>query len=71
MIGGYVRSDSTEVSTAMGTKVNADANVDACVETLQAIDNKPPFIESVANGGRPYVFQHDSAPSYKALKTQD
>ncbi|KAM3175594.1 hypothetical protein ACTXT7_008180, partial [Hymenolepis weldensis] len=32
---------------------------------------KPPCIDSVASGGRPYVSQQDSAPSHKALKTQD
>ncbi|KAM3172534.1 hypothetical protein ACTXT7_014327 [Hymenolepis weldensis] len=32
---------------------------------------KPPWIDSVANGKRPYVFQYDSPPSYNALKTQD
>ncbi|KAM3170945.1 hypothetical protein ACTXT7_017596 [Hymenolepis weldensis] len=28
-------------------------------------------IDRVTNGGRHYVFQQDSAPSHKALKTQD
>ncbi|KAM3182447.1 hypothetical protein ACTXT7_012366 [Hymenolepis weldensis] len=40
------------------------------VETLQTIV-KPPWIDSVANGGRPYTFQQDLAPSHKALKIQD
>ncbi|KAM3185356.1 hypothetical protein ACTXT7_006534 [Hymenolepis weldensis] len=47
---------------------NADA--DAYVETLQTIVVKPPWIDGVANE-RPYVFQRDSAPSHKALKTHD
>ncbi|KAM3177819.1 hypothetical protein ACTXT7_003762 [Hymenolepis weldensis] len=47
-------------------KVNSDANV----ETPQAIVT-PPWIDSIANGGRAYVFQQDSAPSHKAPKTQD
>ncbi|KAM3179359.1 hypothetical protein ACTXT7_000760 [Hymenolepis weldensis] len=50
-------------------RVNADAN--AYVETIQIIVVKPFWIDSEANGGRPYVFQQDSPPSHKALKTQD
>ncbi|KAM3188208.1 hypothetical protein ACTXT7_000706 [Hymenolepis weldensis] len=50
-----------------GHRVNADAHV----ETLQIIVVKPPWIDSVANRGRPYVFHQDSAPSHKALKTRD
>ncbi|KAM3175390.1 hypothetical protein ACTXT7_008630 [Hymenolepis weldensis] len=51
-------------------RVNVDA--DACVETLQTIVVKPPWTDSVANGRRPsYVHQRDSAPSHKALKTQN
>ncbi|KAM3177740.1 hypothetical protein ACTXT7_003953 [Hymenolepis weldensis] len=42
-------------------RVNADA--DAYVEILQTIVVKPPWIESVANGGRP--------PPHKAFKTHD
>ncbi|KAM3184332.1 hypothetical protein ACTXT7_008548 [Hymenolepis weldensis] len=46
-----------------GPRVNAVA--DAYVKTLQIIV-KLPWIDSVANGGRPpYVFQQDSAPSHK------
>ncbi|KAM3170989.1 hypothetical protein ACTXT7_017513 [Hymenolepis weldensis] len=47
------------------------ADVDAYVETLQTIVVKPPWTDRVANGGRPYVFQLHSAPSHKALKTQN
>ncbi|KAM3171270.1 hypothetical protein ACTXT7_016956 [Hymenolepis weldensis] len=40
-----------------GPRVNADAvanaDADAYVETLQTIVVKPPWIDSVANGGRP------------------
>ncbi|KAM3173120.1 hypothetical protein ACTXT7_013118 [Hymenolepis weldensis] len=49
----------------------ADADGDACVETLQTIVVKPPWIDCVANGGRSYVFQRDSIPCHKALKSQD
>ncbi|KAM3170938.1 hypothetical protein ACTXT7_017609 [Hymenolepis weldensis] len=76
VIGGYVRANPTEVPTVIRTKflptslrVNADAEV--YVETLQTIVVKPPWIDSVANGGRPYIFQHASALSHKALNTQD
>ncbi|VUZ40040.1 unnamed protein product [Hymenolepis diminuta] len=31
----------------------------------------PPWIDSVVNEGRTYVFQQDSVLFYKALKTQD
>ncbi|KAM3183734.1 hypothetical protein ACTXT7_009791 [Hymenolepis weldensis] len=50
----------------MGLRVNADA--DAYVKTLQTIVVKPPWIDSVANGGRPSVLQQDLAPSHEALK---
>ncbi|KAM3183922.1 hypothetical protein ACTXT7_009377 [Hymenolepis weldensis] len=43
---------------------------DANVETLQTIV-KPPWIDDVANGGRLYVCQQDSASSHKARKTHD
>ncbi|KAM3173118.1 hypothetical protein ACTXT7_013116 [Hymenolepis weldensis] len=49
----------------------ADADGDACVETLQTIVVKPPWIDCVANGGRSYVFQRNSIPCHKALKSQD
>ncbi|KAM3177963.1 hypothetical protein ACTXT7_003501 [Hymenolepis weldensis] len=52
-----------------GLGVNADA--DAYVETLQIIVVNL-WIDSVFNGVRPpSVFQQDSAPFYKAVKTQD
>ncbi|KAM3170957.1 hypothetical protein ACTXT7_017573 [Hymenolepis weldensis] len=58
-----------------GLRVNvdadADADVDATVETLQTIFVKSPWIDNVANGGRPNAFHQDSAPSNKALNTQD
>ncbi|KAM3183463.1 hypothetical protein ACTXT7_010305 [Hymenolepis weldensis] len=51
---------------------NDSANADAHIETLQTTVVKPPWIDSVANGGKSsYFFQQDSAPSYKALETQD
>ncbi|KAM3188435.1 hypothetical protein ACTXT7_000261 [Hymenolepis weldensis] len=54
-----------------GLRVNAAADADAYVETLQTIVVKSPRIDNVANGGRPYVFLQDSAASHKALETQD
>ncbi|KAM3171281.1 hypothetical protein ACTXT7_016924 [Hymenolepis weldensis] len=48
-----------------------NVGTDAYVETLQASVVKPPWINGLANGGRPYVFQLDSAPSHKALTTHD
>ncbi|KAM3173692.1 hypothetical protein ACTXT7_012046 [Hymenolepis weldensis] len=51
-----------------GPRVNADA--DAYVETLQTIV-KPLWIDSVANGGRPYVFQQDLTLSHEPSKTQN
>ncbi|KAM3175869.1 hypothetical protein ACTXT7_007657 [Hymenolepis weldensis] len=56
---------------ALGLRVNADADTDAdaYVETLQTIVVKLPWIDSVTNGGRPYVFQQESAASHKAPKT--
>ncbi|KAM3182791.1 hypothetical protein ACTXT7_011608 [Hymenolepis weldensis] len=75
IIDGYVGADFTEVpavihehevsSNSDDFRVNADA--DAYVETLQTIVVKPPWIDSVANRGRPYVFQQNSAPSHEAL----
>ncbi|KAM3172241.1 hypothetical protein ACTXT7_014953 [Hymenolepis weldensis] len=57
--------------TASGLRVNADGDTDAdaYVETLPAIAIKPPWIDCATNGGRLYVFQQDSAPHRKALKT--
>ncbi|KAM3170963.1 hypothetical protein ACTXT7_017561 [Hymenolepis weldensis] len=57
----------------VGLRVNAGAGGDAeaNVETLQTIVVKPSCIDSVASGGRLCVFQQDSAPFHKALKTQD
>ncbi|KAM3179711.1 hypothetical protein ACTXT7_000152 [Hymenolepis weldensis] len=52
-----------------GLGVNADADADANVGALQTIVK--PWTDSVANGGRIYVFQQNSIPSNKALKTQD
>ncbi|KAM3182979.1 hypothetical protein ACTXT7_011264 [Hymenolepis weldensis] len=49
-------------------EVNAYA--DTYVEILQTIAVKPRWIDSAAYGGRPYVFQQDSALSHEALKTQ-
>ncbi|KAM3181725.1 hypothetical protein ACTXT7_013805 [Hymenolepis weldensis] len=54
-----------------GNRVNAYADADAHVGTFQTIVVKPSWVESIANGGRPYVFQQDSAPSHRALKTRD
>ncbi|KAM3171117.1 hypothetical protein ACTXT7_017255 [Hymenolepis weldensis] len=44
-------------------------DADAYVETLQTII-KSSWIDSMASGGGPNVFQQDSPPSDKALKTQ-
>ncbi|KAM3175847.1 hypothetical protein ACTXT7_007722 [Hymenolepis weldensis] len=60
MMGGSVRADPTEVPTVI-----------CHVETLQIVVVKPPQIDSVANGGRPHIFQQDSAPSHEALKARD
>ncbi|KAM3172464.1 hypothetical protein ACTXT7_014469 [Hymenolepis weldensis] len=71
---GYVWADPTEVPTvrhAHEVSITVNADADACAETLQTIVLKPPWIDSVVNGGGPYVFQQDSAPFRKALKTHD
>ncbi|VUZ43033.1 unnamed protein product [Hymenolepis diminuta] len=53
-----------------GLRVSGD--VDVYLEILQTVVIRPPWIDKVANGGRPpYAFQQDSAPFHKALKTQD
>ncbi|KAM3179540.1 hypothetical protein ACTXT7_000429 [Hymenolepis weldensis] len=57
-----------KVHTFFGESLRVNADADACEETLQTIVVKPPWIDSVANGGGPYIFQQDSAPSHKALK---
>ncbi|KAM3180249.1 hypothetical protein ACTXT7_016654 [Hymenolepis weldensis] len=54
-----------------GRQFRVNAGADAYVETLQTIVVKPSWIDCVANGGRPYVFQQRSTPCHKALKTQD
>ncbi|KAM3182901.1 hypothetical protein ACTXT7_011420 [Hymenolepis weldensis] len=75
MIGGYVPTDPTEVLPVMRTNfpptvmlfgisseglgVNADADIDAYVETLQISVVKLPWTNSVVNGGRLHVFQQD------------
>ncbi|KAM3185299.1 hypothetical protein ACTXT7_006654 [Hymenolepis weldensis] len=69
-------ADPTEVPAVMHAKevsINNDGlvNADAYVETLQTIVIRPPWVDNVANGGRHYVFQQESVPSHKALKTQD
>ncbi|VUZ41425.1 unnamed protein product [Hymenolepis diminuta] len=51
--------------------IRVDADTDTCVKTLLTIVVKPHWIDSVANGGRSYVFQRDSAPSQKALETPE
>ncbi|KAM3185227.1 hypothetical protein ACTXT7_006811 [Hymenolepis weldensis] len=67
-------ADLTEVPIVMVAhefSTNNDdlrVNADAYIETLQTIF-MPPWIDGVANGGRLYVFQQDSAPSHEALKT--
>ena len=43
-------------------------NAAAYIEVLEAVVE--PWIDSV-HGERPYVFQQDSAPSHKAMTTQD
>ncbi|VUZ43504.1 unnamed protein product [Hymenolepis diminuta] len=52
-------------------EADADADAGAYVETLQIIVDKPSWIDSIANGGRAYVFQQDSALSHEVLKSQD
>ncbi|KAM3180944.1 hypothetical protein ACTXT7_015316 [Hymenolepis weldensis] len=54
-----------------GLRVNADANGDAYVETPQITVVKLPWIDIVVNGGRPYIFQGDSALFHEALKIQN
>ncbi|KAM3187090.1 hypothetical protein ACTXT7_003000 [Hymenolepis weldensis] len=72
MVFGVVMGSEGHIMTPQfppqGLRVNADA--DAHVETLQTTVVKPPLIDSVANGGKPYVFQQDSPPSHKAPKIQ-
>ncbi|KAM3179800.1 hypothetical protein ACTXT7_017572 [Hymenolepis weldensis] len=78
MVGGHVREEPTGAPTVVHAQsghqqINANADADVCVETLQTIVVKSPWIDySVANEGRPsYVFQQDTVLSHKALKTQD
>ncbi|KAM3177024.1 hypothetical protein ACTXT7_005328 [Hymenolepis weldensis] len=62
---GVIRSEEnimTPQFLPQGLTANADA--DACVKTLPTIVVKPPWIDSVANGGRPHIFQQYSAPSH-------
>ncbi|KAM3171983.1 hypothetical protein ACTXT7_015482 [Hymenolepis weldensis] len=47
-----------------------NVETDAYVEALRTIF-KPSWTDGVDRAGRLCVFQQDSAPSYKALKTQD
>ncbi|KAM3174001.1 hypothetical protein ACTXT7_011430 [Hymenolepis weldensis] len=71
-IGTVLHQDlgnKTYVLRKVSPRVNADA--DTYLQTLQTIVFKPSCIESVANGGRPSVFQEDSAPSHDALKSHD
>ncbi|KAM3180098.1 hypothetical protein ACTXT7_016967, partial [Hymenolepis weldensis] len=58
-------------SLRVNVHAGADADADAYVKTLQTIVVKPPCMDSVASGERPHVFQQDSAPSHKALESQD
>ncbi|KAM3173558.1 hypothetical protein ACTXT7_012275 [Hymenolepis weldensis] len=60
----------SKITIRNGLRVNEDVN--AYVEILQTIVVKPPWIDSVANGGRPlYVFQQDPLPSHIALNIQN
>ncbi|KAM3170920.1 hypothetical protein ACTXT7_017644 [Hymenolepis weldensis] len=61
------------VKGSEGEDLRVNANADVYVETLLTIVIKPPWIDNVANGTplSPYIFQKDSAPSHKALKTHD
>ncbi|KAM3177930.1 hypothetical protein ACTXT7_003572 [Hymenolepis weldensis] len=80
MIGGYLRTDPTEIPTSVCTKFppimmisgvvsiegHYDSSIffhgaDAYAKILQTIVVKPLWIDNVANGGRPFVFQQDSA----------
>ncbi|KAM3176323.1 hypothetical protein ACTXT7_006739 [Hymenolepis weldensis] len=66
MIGGYVRADPIEVPAAMRTNFPAQqtvmvfsglrVNIDAYVENRRTTVVKPPWIDGVANEGKPYVF---------------
>ncbi|KAM3187827.1 hypothetical protein ACTXT7_001524 [Hymenolepis weldensis] len=66
MVGDYVRADPIKVPIVMHTKFPATVIVFGVVSSEGG-----PWIDSVTNEGRLYVFQEDSAPSHKALKTQD
>ncbi|VUZ50207.1 unnamed protein product [Hymenolepis diminuta] len=70
---GQRSADSLTTPEFVSLRANAeaDADADAYVGTLRTIVFEPPWIESIVSGGQPYVFQQDSAPSHKALKTQD
>ncbi|KAM3176745.1 hypothetical protein ACTXT7_005906 [Hymenolepis weldensis] len=84
MISGYVRANLTKIPAVMRTKskptlmafgvVNNEGHIMTSPFFPQDLrvdaDASPPWIDSVANG-KPYVFQQDSAPSHKALRTQD
>ncbi|KAM3170916.1 hypothetical protein ACTXT7_017650 [Hymenolepis weldensis] len=73
---GYIRSNVLSSEEHIMTppffpqelRVNPDA--DAYVETLQIIV-KPPWMNNVANGGRLYVFQQDSASFHKASNSRN
>ncbi|KAM3179768.1 hypothetical protein ACTXT7_017642 [Hymenolepis weldensis] len=58
LISKLKTSTRMKKSLKEGVRVSADADADvnAYVETLQTIVIKPPWIDGVVNGGGPYVF---------------
>ncbi|KAM3171004.1 hypothetical protein ACTXT7_017476 [Hymenolepis weldensis] len=73
VVFGVVKSNEGHITTppflSQGLRVNADAG--AYVETLLTAVVKPPWINSIANGGRSHIFQQDSTPSHKSHKGLD
>ncbi|KAM3172522.1 hypothetical protein ACTXT7_014352 [Hymenolepis weldensis] len=59
-----------EASTRIGVPLSP-ADTNAYVKTPQNIVVKLPWIDDVASGGRPYIFQKHLAPFHRPLKTQD
>ncbi|KAM3186525.1 hypothetical protein ACTXT7_004152 [Hymenolepis weldensis] len=65
------RNDRVNADEDADGAEDGEADADARVETLQTIVVKSPWLDSVANGGRPYVLQQDSPSSHEALNTQN
>ncbi|KAM3175539.1 hypothetical protein ACTXT7_008302 [Hymenolepis weldensis] len=62
-------NNGDELATMRRRKQHCRRSADS-IRTPEFV-RRPPWIDSVANGGRPYAFQQDSAPSHKAPKAQD